>query len=81
MEKTGFLEEAPHVKSSTRLGFLSGVYSILAMAGYMVYKHYGSPLEIGTFLTMSFSALVGLKYFGTKNEPTITADATPVIKP
>lgn len=68
MAKTGFLEESPGVKSSTRLGFLTGLFSVIIMAGFMVFKHQGSPIEIGTFLATSIAGVVGIKYFGTRNE-------------
>lgn len=67
MDKTGFLEESPGVKSSSRLIFVSGAYSVIAMAGYMVY-HMDDPIKIGAFLAAGIAALGGAKYFGTKNE-------------
>jgi hypothetical protein len=66
MEKTGYTEESPGVKSSTRLVFIIGCISVLIIAGYMVYTKSGNPIEIGTFLTMSIAALGGTKYLGTK---------------
>ena len=71
MEKTGFLEEAPHVKSSTRLAFLSGIFCVLAMTGYMVY-HLEDPVKVATFLAGGVAAFGGAKYFGTKNESVTT---------
>jgi hypothetical protein len=68
MEKTGFLEESPGVKSSTRLVFIVGSFLSVLIAGYMCYIKLGNPLEIGIFLTGSISAFGGAKYFGTKNE-------------
>lgn len=66
-DKTGFLEESPGVKSSTRLIFVIGSIITLLIAGYMCYMRSGSPIEIGTFLTMGIAAFGGAKYFGTKS--------------
>jgi|GEM_PF-3083897 len=66
-DKTGFLEESPGVKSSTRLVFVVGSIITLLIAGYMCYMRSGNPIEIGTFLTMSIAAFGGAKYFGTKS--------------
>lgn len=68
MDKTGFLEESPGVKSITRLVFLVGSVACLLIAGYMTYTKSGDPIQIGTFLTMSIASFGGVKYFGTKNE-------------
>lgn len=68
MEKTGFLEEKPGVKSITRLVFLIGSLSCLLIAGYMTYTKSGDPIQIGTFLGMGIAAFGGVKFFGTKNE-------------
>lgn len=68
MEKTGFFEEKPGVRSITRLVFLIGSISCLMIAGYMCYTKSGDPIQIGTFLTMSIASFGGVKYFGTKNE-------------
>lgn len=68
MDKTGFLEESPGVKSSTRLVFLIGSFAVILMASYMCFKQWGTPEGIGVFITSSMAALVGTKYFGTKNE-------------
>lgn len=67
-DKTGFLEESPGVKSSTRLVFVMGSLIVLILAGYMCYMKSGNPIEIGTFLTMGIAALGGAKYFGTSTE-------------
>lgn len=68
MDRTGFLEESPGVKSSTRLVFVIGSMITLLIAGYMCYTKCGNPIEIGTFLTMGIAAFGGAKCFGTKNE-------------
>jgi hypothetical protein len=68
LNKTGFFEESPGVKSGTRLVYITGAYWIMAMATYMCYTKAGSPVEIGAFLTTGLAALGGVKYFGTKNE-------------
>lgn len=68
MDKVGFLEESPGVKSITRQIFAVGVYWVMAMASYMIYIKAGNPIEIGAFITSSVAALGGVKYFGTRNE-------------
>lgn len=68
MEKTGYTEERPGTKSSTRLVFIVGTFTSLALAGYMIYTEAGSPIEIATATTMLIGALGGVKFFGTKNE-------------
>jgi hypothetical protein len=72
--KVGFLEESEGVRSSTRLVFVVGVFSVLLLAGYMVYTRSGNPVQIGTFVGTSIAALGGTKYFGTKNENSDTKD-------
>lgn len=69
LNKTGFLEEEPHVKSSTRLAFITGVWAVILMAGYMCYKGNYTPIDIGIFLGAGVAAFGGTKYFGTKNVP------------
>lgn len=68
MEKIGYTEESPGVKSGTRLVFITGAYWVLSLATYMCYTKSGTPIEIGAFLTTGLAALGGVKYFGTKNE-------------
>jgi hypothetical protein len=65
--KTGYTEESPGVKSSTRLGFLEGLNAVLLMAGYMTYSH-EDPVKIGIFLGAGITACGGAKFFGTRNE-------------
>lgn len=67
MEKTGFLEEAPGVKSSTRLVFIIGSIATIILAGYMCYKG-NSPVDIGIFMGAGIAAFGGAKYYGTKSE-------------
>lgn len=69
MEKTGYTEEKPGVKSSTRLIFIVGTLYALTIGAYMVYTKAGGPIEIATAVSMLIAALGGTKYFGTKNEP------------
>ncbi len=68
MEKTGYTEESPGVKSSTRLVFIIGTFYILVLAGFMVYVKAGGPVEISAFIVSGVGALGGVKYFGTKGE-------------
>lgn len=70
LNRTGYTEERPGVKSSTRLAFLLGVVSVLAMAMFMCYKGTYTPVDIGIFLGSGFAALAGIKYVGTKNSET-----------
>lgn len=65
LNRTGFLEESPGVRSSTRLAFLIGVVSVVAMAGYMCYKGTYQPVDIGVFLGVGIAAFGGTKYLGT----------------
>jgi hypothetical protein len=68
LNKTGFFEESPGVRSGTRLIFITGAYWIMAIAAYMCYTKSGTPIEIGAFLTTGLAALGGVKYFGTSGE-------------
>ena len=64
---TGYTEESPGVKSSTRLVFIIGSIATIIIAGYMCYKG-NSPVDIGIFVGASIAAFGGAKYFGTRNE-------------
>jgi predicted membrane channel-forming protein YqfA (hemolysin III family) len=67
-EKTGFFEEAPCVRSSTRLIFILGSLAVLAMAGTMVWRGTATPFDIGTFICMAMAAIGGTKVAGAWQE-------------
>lgn len=65
--KTGYFEEAPGVKSSTRLIFVLGSLAVLAMAGLYVWRG-TSPFDVGTFLGLAMAAIGGTKVAGAWQE-------------
>lgn len=67
MEKTGYTEELPGVRSSTRLIFILGALAVLAMTGMMVWRGV-PPIDCGTFLAMSMAAIGGVKVGGAWQE-------------
>ena len=66
-EKTGFFEEAPGIKSGTRLMCIPGFYAVLAMAGMMVWRAM-DPVAIGLFLGAGIAAVGSLKVAGAWQE-------------
>ena len=66
--KTGFFEEAPGVKSMTRLITLLGSVGVLLMAGYMIYLKTGGPVEIASFLGIGLAAVGATKVAGAMQE-------------
>ncbi len=69
LNRTGFLQEGPGQNSSTRLMFVIGCLSVIAMAGYMCYKMNPiDPIQVGTFIVTGIAAFGGVKVFGTRNE-------------
>jgi hypothetical protein len=67
IEKIGYTEESPGVRSSTRFVFLIGSMATIVLSGYMCYRG-EKPIDIGVFMGVAISAFGGAKYFGTKNE-------------
>lgn len=65
--KTGFFEEAPGVKSGTRLMCIPGFYAVLGMAGLMVWRGL-DPVAVGAFLVASLGAIGATKVAGAMQE-------------
>jgi hypothetical protein len=66
-EKIGFFEEAPGVKSGTRLMCIPGFYLVLAMAGFMVWRGL-DPVAIAAFMASGIAAVGALKIGGAMQE-------------
>lgn len=67
-DKTGYTEENPGVKSSTRLIFIVGSLAVLAMTGLMVWRGTATPFDIATFLCLGMAAIGGTKVAGAMAE-------------
>lgn len=67
MEKTGYTEERPGVRSSTRLIFVIGSLAALGFTGIMVWRGI-APIDCGTFLAMGMAAIGGTKVAGAMTE-------------
>jgi hypothetical protein len=66
--KVGFFEEAPGMKSMTRLITFLGSIGVLSMAGYMIHLKSGGPVEIASFLGIGLAAVGATKVAGAMME-------------
>ena len=68
VQKTGFFEEKPGVKSSTRFIYIIGMLWVLGVGGWFAYKNV-APMEIAAFVGSCVVTMGGLKIAnGAMNE-------------
>jgi len=59
--KTGFFEEQPGVKSSTRLIMICGVFWSLIMGSVLILKQHTAPMEVAGFVSAIVAVFGGIK--------------------